>query len=406
MTSNGWAFSIVDSVIIPHAHRIQTLSCMIHGNREVVKFLKIAEGLFSILESVEICFVNTWERPISSFPVADCLDFTALRTSPCLRHATFHLLNGLHPIDLHLPWSQISTLNLGTIAMPVDTFIRILHASTWQLEDGTFYVRFTKPLPPHLVLSRNCITMHALRMLHLRLLFPSRDHRIFSLLRLPALQRLRVEMYDQFQDWDVALYTQLLAASTKTLRDLRLEDYSPTASKIDGFKIRRRHRETTYEILTEFFRVIANIESLHLPMGLDIDAATANEIATYKLLPKLSMLDFSTVHGWPIVAMARRRHALWLAASLVEHPEFVTGSSAIGYYPGPPPKNILMQIPSSWSEQDERVLVEEAQALGAMGTTCTIKSTEQLPLPIHNPREIMRLRLLAWVDGVPSKDLI
>jgi hypothetical protein len=406
MTSNGWAFSIVDSVILPYAHRIQTLSCMIHGNREVLKFLKIAEGRLNILESIEICFVNTWERPVSSFPLANCLDFTALRTLPCLRHAIFHLLNGLHPIDLHLPWRQMSTLNLGTIAMPVDVFMKILHASTWQLEDGTFYVKFTKPLPPHLILSRHCVIMHALRALHLRLLFPSRDHRVFSLLRLPALQRLRVEMYDQFQDWDVALYTQLLAASTKTLRDLRLEDYTPTTSKIDGFKIRRRHRETPYEVLTEFFRVIANIESLHLPLGLDIDAATANEIATYRLLPKLSSLDFSTVHGWPILAMARRRHAFCLAASLAEHPEFVTGSSATGYYPGSPPTYISMQIPSSWSEQDERALVDEAQALGAMGTTCTIKRTEQLPLPIHNPREIMRLRLLAWVDGVPSKDLI
>jgi hypothetical protein len=179
---DGWAFSFVDLVIVPHVNQIKTLKCMVQGNDEIKKFLTIGEGRFSILESLDICFVNELLRQISYFPLEDCLKFTTLRTASCLRHATFHLVNGLHPIDLHLPWGQLSTLDLGTVAMPPDVFIKILHAATWRLEDANFYVRFSKPMHPRLKLSKRRVTMHALRTLRLRLHSPSQDTRLFSLL--------------------------------------------------------------------------------------------------------------------------------------------------------------------------------------------------------------------------------
>ncbi|KAF8169642.1 hypothetical protein BJ912DRAFT_1086699 [Pholiota molesta] len=306
---DGWAFSFVDLVIIPHVHQIQNLKCMVQGNTEIKKFLTVGEGRFSILESLDVCFVNTLLRQISYFPLEDCLKFTTLHTAPCLRHATFHLANGLHPIDLHLPWGQLSTLDLGTVAMPPDVFIKILHAATWRLEDANFYVRFRKPMHPRLKLSKRRVTMHALQTLRLRLHSPSRDQRLFSLLRLPALQKLYIEMYDysSYQNWDLPLYTKLLRASNKTLRELYLDDYPPHGSKNNGFIVRHRYRETSQQVLAKFFRTISNVENLHLPLGLDIDAATLNKMAAYTLLPRLSSLHLSSLHGWPLLAMARRR---------------------------------------------------------------------------------------------------
>jgi hypothetical protein len=394
---DGWAFSFVDLVIVQHVHHIQNLKCMVQGNNEIKKFLTIEEGRFSILESLDICFVNELLRQISYFPLEDCLKFTTLRTAPCLRHATFHLVNGLHPIDLHLPLGQLSTLDLGTVAMPPDVFIKILHAATWRLEDANFYVRFSKPMYPRLTLSKRRVTMHALRMLRLRLHSPSQDTRLFSLLRLPALQKLYIEMYDysSYQDWDLAMYTKLLGASNKKLRELYLDDYPPHGSKNNSFVVRRRYHKTTHQVLAKFFRAISNVENLHLPVGLDIDAATLDKMGSYTLLPKLSSLELGSVYGWPILVMARRRLQLFIDAS--------RAAAQAEYEPGParrpviafhPLTSIHVLIPQSWSVAEKRALVQEAQALGLFKITCAVQSTSTLPLPVVDLKDVMRARLL------------
>jgi hypothetical protein len=406
MDFNGWAFNIVGSVIVPHVHQIQKLKCTVYGNDEIKRFLRIGEGRFSILESLEVRFVNDSVGPISHFLLEDCVQFTALRTSPCLRHVTFHLLNGLHPLDLHLPWGQITTLNLGTVAMPVDVLTKILHAATWRLEQGNFYVRFTKPTHPGLKLSKYPVTMHALRTLHLLLHSPSQDKRLFSLLRLPALQSLCIEMFDYYQDWDIPLYTRLLRASKNTLQQLYMDEYPPHGSDTSGFVVRRRYRKTPHRVLAAFFRAIPNVENLHLPLGLEIDAVTLDKMASYTLLPKLSWLELSSVRGWPILAMAQRRLTLFVDASrAAAQLEFEPGPSrrpVIDFYP---PRCINILVPRCWSMERKRALIRAAQALGFLGIRCIIQSTDALPLPIVDPREVMRLRLLAWVDGVPRDDL-
>ncbi|KAF8194522.1 hypothetical protein BJ912DRAFT_1141392 [Pholiota molesta] len=404
---DGWAFSFVDLVIIPHVHHIQNLKCMVQGNNEIKKFLTIGESRFSILESLDICFVNELLRQILYFLLEDCLKFTTLLTAPCLRHATFHLVNGLHPIDLHLPWGQLSTLDLGTVAMPPDIFIKILHAATWRLEDANFYVRFSKPMHPRLTLSKRRVTMHALRMWRLRLHSPSQDTRLFSLLRLPALQKLYIEMYDysSYQDWDLPMYTKLLGASNKTLRELYMDDYPPHGSKNNSFVVRYRYRKITHQVLAKFFRVISNVENLHLPVGLDIDAATLNKMASYTLLPKLSSLELSSLHGWPILAMARRRLQLFIDASrAAEQAEFEPGPARRPVIAFRPPTSIHVLIPRRWSVAEKRALIQEAQALGLLGIACAVQSTSALPLPVVDLRDVMRARLLqlARIEGVPT----
>lgn len=314
--------------------------------------------------------------------------FNALRTVPHLRKATFHLLNGLHPIDLRLPWGQLTTLDLGTTAMPPEVFIKILHSAALHLEDGHFYVRFSKLHYPKCRLWRGGVKMHALRTLRLRLLYPSDDTRLFSLLRFPSLQRLWLEMHDTFQDWDLALYTKLLRASTKTLRRLHLIDYPSSGGKCAGFEVRQRYSETTPQTLEKFFQVISNVESLYLPLGIYIHAQIVDKIASYALLPMLNELDLCTINGWHILSMARRRHEHFSNASLANESELEIGSSQ-HHPPKPlaPLEYLYMQIPRcGYSARAKTALVQEAQALALLGITCNVLSSTLLPLPIIKPR--------------------
>ncbi|KAF8182529.1 hypothetical protein BJ912DRAFT_928558 [Pholiota molesta] len=391
MFCDGWAFSVVGSVIIPNIHRIRSLRCPVYHNNDIIQFLTMAEGQFSILESMEICLINTWDSPASSFSLDDCLLFNALRTAPRLRKATFYLLNGLHPIDLRLPWGQLTTLDLGTTAMLPEELIKILHSAALHLEAGHFCVRFNKLLCPKRVLWRSVVKMHALRTLRLRLLYPSVDTRLFSLLRFPSLQRLWLEMHDTFQDWDLALYTKLLRASTRTLRRLYLIDYPSSEGNSAGFKIKQRYSEITPQTLEKFFKVVPNVESLHLPLGIYIHPQIVDKVASYTRLPMLRELDLCTIHGWYILSMAKQRHEHFSNAALASASEFEVGSSQ-RHPPMPlvPLEYIYMQIPrSGYSVRAKRALVEEAQALALLGITCHVLSTTSLPLPIIKPTPVV-----------------
>jgi hypothetical protein len=381
MVCGGWDLSIVSSVIIPHIHRIKSLNCPIYEDRDIARFLRIGQGRFTILESMEICFIDTWDTPFSSFALEDCLQFTALRTVPHLRKVVFRLLNGFNPIDLSLPWGQLTTLDLGTTAMRPEVLVKILH-SALELEDGFFYVQFTRPNYPQLNLSRRHITMRPLRKLRLRLLYPSDDTRLFSILRFPSLQKLWIEMYDEFQDWNIPMYMEMLKASTQSLRQLSLSDFSPDEPNmaaqgiIESDAVRRRHRPTTYHTLERFFDVIAQVEVLYLPLGVNIHACTVEKMASCALLPRLRALELGTINGRHIISMARRRHLYAVDASLRPGVCRLCPMSL---------ESVTMFIPRH--SEDKAALVQDAQALEAVfGIRCCVQSTQMLPLPKMKPR--------------------
>ncbi|KAF8200091.1 hypothetical protein BJ912DRAFT_1139315 [Pholiota molesta] len=390
MICDGWTFSIVRSVIIPHIHRIKSLRCPIYGNGDIIKFMTIQEGPFSILESMEIYFVNTWDERVSSFIPEVSLRFNGLCSAPRLRNVTFRLLNNLRPIDLKLPWGQLTTLDMGTTAMEPKIFLKIMDSTSIQLEAGFFYVKFTRPPRAQHKLWKRPFIMHALQTLRVRLLFPSEDTRLFSLLRFPAPQLVWFEMHDQFQDWDLALYTKLLRASTKTLRILRLTDYpAPGTEPAQGIVaadselvIRRRHRETTYRSLERLFQLTPNLEQLNLPLGVYIHAPTLEKMASCALLPQLYSLELGAVNGWHVLSMVRRRHAAhcYLAQSFAPGPSQQT----MGYRLQPfGLRSVNVLIPRYGCSGDEQqALAAEARALRGLGIRCDVQNTDILPLPM------------------------
>ncbi|KAF8157679.1 hypothetical protein BJ912DRAFT_382905 [Pholiota molesta] len=178
-------------------------------------------------------------------------------------------------------------------------------------------------------------------------------------------------------------------------------------AEISGFVVKRRHHATPQHTLEALFTAVPRVDKLHLPPGVYIPAETAAQMGVYALLPELFYLEGSALDARPILAMARSRHALFLAAAPGpdEDSEFEEGSSQQPMRSLGPPTTIDLLVPRDRPADEKAAVVAEAQALGMLGIACTILSTDMLPLPVIDPRELMGSRLLAWVKGVPKEYL-
>ncbi|KAF8964572.1 hypothetical protein BDZ97DRAFT_1815717 [Flammula alnicola] len=369
MVTGGWSFSIVNWIIRPNAERIKSLTCLLYG-QDIETFLNIQEGRFRVLEAVDIAFMNTGPTLLSSFTMAQWLNFTVFRSLPYIRKVTLHILNGLHPFDLRLPWRQLTALDMGTTAMPPDVFIKIIGEARSSLRDAFFQIRFHKPAFPELRLAPREITLKKLETLRLRLIYPTQDPRLFALLRFPNLRDLYIEMHDVFQDWDMEMYTDILRRSTKSLRYLRLSDFSRQGSNTPPPN--RRHRDTSYHELERFFTVVRNINFLHLPLSVHVHASTVEKLATGELLPRLTALELGSINGKDVVSMVKRRNERVLSHSLAPGP-----SSSICTYLSV----LYLAIPrSSCGPEEKRDFDKEVEVLRSLGVICRIEPTDGIPL--------------------------
>ncbi|KAF8179182.1 hypothetical protein BJ912DRAFT_1128466 [Pholiota molesta] len=390
MGPHNWVFSIVYAVILPTIGRIRRLTCPIHTNNDISAFLRIPQGRFSALESIEVAFVDTWDEPISWFDLDTCLEFNALRTAPQLRNVTAHLFNGLHPIDLHLPWDQLTCLDLASAAMTPEVFVKIMRCGARRLEEGYFHVRFSMLLCPQRVLSQATITMDRLQTLRLRLMYPSNDRRLFSILRFPILHSLTIYMFDIRQHWNVSHYTNLLRASKNTLQQLHVFDFQPpelrifrTAQNVQfGYPpLSRQYHHTTHRTLEELFEITPNVESLTLPLSLPIHVRTAEKLATCALLPRLRELVLGAT-------IESAQHMLSVINGRHNYVSLGVGSSGIGHPPSSSPRPTVIRSLDLWVPEHQYTfntalaLDQQSQLLASLGIMVDIHPTTALPLPI------------------------
>ncbi|KAF8187100.1 hypothetical protein BJ912DRAFT_1042863 [Pholiota molesta] len=390
MGPHNWVFSIVHAVVLPTIGRIRRLTCPIHTNNDISAFLKIPEGRFSALESIEVAFVDTWDEPISWFDLDTCLEFHVLRTAPQLRNVTAHLFNGLHPIDLHLPWDQLTSLDLASTAMTPEVFVKIIRCGARRLEEGYFHVRFSRLLCPQRVLSQTTVTMDRLQTLRLRLMYPSNDRRLFSILGFPVLHSLTIYMFDRRQHWNVSHYTNLLRASKNTLQQLHLFDFQPpglrifrTAQNVQlGYPpLSRQYRHTTHRTLEELFEITPNVESVTLPLGLPIHVRTAEKLATCTLLPRLQVLVLGAT-------IESAQHMLSVLNSRHNYISLGVGRSAEVRHPTEEPSPAIIRSLGLWIPYHlytfnmALVLDQQSQVLASLGIMVDIHPTTALPLPI------------------------
>ncbi|KAF9474745.1 hypothetical protein BDN70DRAFT_996866 [Pholiota conissans] len=387
MIYDGWQFSIVDSVVIPQIRRIKSLTTPIYSDAEIFKFLTIPQGEFLILESLELCLINTLERPASSFAPLQSLHFSTLRSIPLLRRAMIYILNGMRPNELNLPLSQLVSISLAGATILPSELIHILRSAS-QLEQAFFYIGFTMPSHRHEALAIGAVEMRKLRTLRLRLLFPNRDKRLFSLLRFPVLRHLWIDIYGDFQHWHIPIYTRLIKASTNSLRELRLTDFNyhnpgELDDDVDEVGLERRYSEIPPHSIEALFEVIRNVESLFLPVGILLHASTLNKIASCALLPYLEEIEVGALSAWPILSMIRyRRTRAVMSASLgASH-----ASDVLLPAPDDKPlaefKYIYILIPfQGLTVAEEDALAEEMEDLESLGIVCRILATPILPLP-------------------------
>ncbi|KAF8958237.1 hypothetical protein BDZ97DRAFT_1842455 [Flammula alnicola] len=304
MLYGGWDFTVIDSIIIANAERIKTLRCPLYGPQSIEAFLNIEGGRFRSLEAVDIGFMNSAKVRHSSFTIEQWLNFTVFRSLPNIRQVTLRLLNGLHPFVLHVPWGQLTKLDMGATAMTPEVFIKIMREVSSSVKYASFQIKFTKPAYAQLRLAPSEVTVKKLESLQLRLIYPTQDLRLFSLVRFPKLKDLWIGMHGTFQDWDMGIYANLLRRSTKSLRRLWLSDFPGPifdTSPENGRWVapNRRRPETSYR----------ELENLHLPLSIQIHAPTIEKL--------LTTLECGSINGKHVLSMVRRRNERVLSPSPV-----------------------------------------------------------------------------------------
>ncbi|KAF8958683.1 hypothetical protein BDZ97DRAFT_1840854 [Flammula alnicola] len=379
MVYGGWDVTVIDSIIIANAERIKTLTFPLYGPRSIETFLKLKADASGRWRRA-----NVWH---SSFTIEQWLNFTVFRSLPNIRQVTLRLLNGLNPFNLHVPWGQLTKLDMGATAMTPEVFIKLIREAS-SVKYASFQIKFTKPAYPQLRLAPSEVTVKKLEILQLRLVYPTQDPRLFFLVLFPKLKDLWIEIHGTFRDWDMGLYTNILRRSTKSLRRLWLSDFPGPIFVTSPENARwvapnRRRPETSHRELEKFFGVIRNINSLHLPLGIHIDAPTIEKLVTGELLPQLTTLGCGSINGKHVLSMVRRRNERVLDPSPVPGTSSYSNHKRVYSSPCASLSYLYLVIPRSSCGPEERQDFEkELEVLRSVGVECYIELTDVLPLKI------------------------
>ena len=298
--------NIFKFVIRPLAYRVRFLSCSI--TKETLKVLFGGNQVrFPVLEAIDVAVNCDLNGTITSrLPVSGSIDLSAFRHAPRLRDAKLHILGGIHPADLKLPWGQLTRLDLGNTCVLVHTFMKIMEESAL-LEDGAFCISFARYYDGQATRLRR-ISIPLLRCLRLTLFEPSQDARIFGSLHIPLLEVLRVERNEPGQAIrDMTIYETLLAGMDANIKHVTIAEF---AIPMTNWFIPRliRSQRMTYQLLDGVFRSCGQLTTLFLGPGIFIHPLVVEKMATGEFLPLLEQLGVNSVHGWDIIWMVQKRN--------------------------------------------------------------------------------------------------
>ena len=262
---------------------------------------------FPALEAIDIAVNCDLNGTITSrLPVSGSIDLSAFHCAPCLRDTKLHILGGIHPADLKLPWGQLTRLNLGHTCVQVHTFMKIMEEFVF-LKEGAFCVSFVRYYNGQATRLRR-VSIPLLRRLHLRLFEPSQDVRMFRSLHIPLLEVLWVERDKPGQAIrDMTIYETLLAGVDANIKHVTIAEYP---IPITSWFIPRlvRSQRMTYQRLDGVFCSCDHLTTLFLGPGIFIHPLIVNKMATGEFLPLLEQLGVNSVHGWDIIWMVQRRN--------------------------------------------------------------------------------------------------
>jgi hypothetical protein len=311
--------TVLENIVFPAARRAKCLSLPFCSTHAAEAFLTAPAGRFYFLESVEICFPKCGQSEVAGTAKSGMKiskPITVFQNLPFLRCASIIMHNGLNPLTLLLPWYQLTMINMRFTTIHPKVFRTILSKSSPSLTTGFFTIKFSpKKRSPSSYTNQDRlpkIVAPALKHLHLRLIDPSLDCDIFTRIRLPALIRFWVDLYDSNAGWMMNIYQPLLRSSSNTLEtlaflDLRGFDYADDGSTVhlDG---PRRNTPRIQQDLWSFFSNFPMVRVLRLPVGLYIPQAAMELISLGKLLPRLEILEVASSTGVDILTMVKDRN--------------------------------------------------------------------------------------------------
>lgn len=374
--SGGWGFLRVNSILELCHLRTKSLTCMLNSRRDMDAFLSLPPGTFPTLQYIKISFVNTISPTHTS---VRNLPASAFWGALSLKTAIFHRIHGLNPMKLRLPWTEVTHLDLGGTPMSPSTFIKVMRYTSYTLHTAFIFVELNGPLDTALMaLSENSIPFQVLTTLRLRLAYPNLDWRILSLLHIPCLVNLRLEMVDISQRWAVSHIARLLLPSSGSLQQLHLSDF-----RLSGHPLVRIHQETTHTELYSLLNIVPKIDTLRLPISIPMHATTIDSIASGEILKNMSTMECSYSNIWHGLSLVRRRRDL-ARMSLREQ-----GCSTAERSAGPVSSidSLSLWVPSHQCNMEEIFAVNaERQILVSEGFVghIHIHPTTDLPLPFSD----------------------
>jgi len=301
--------SIFELVIRPRAHRVYYFSCSITKDSLRILFSGLDPVHFTVLRVIDVAVICDLNGTIGSrLPVSGSIDLSGFQRAPSLQYATLHVLDGIHPNDLKLPWSQLTRIDLGNTSVQVHIFLKILEEST-SLEDGVFCISFIRCYDGQATRLRR-ISIPVLRMLHLRLVEPSQDLRLFESLDIPFLEELWVEREEVGRARrDMMIYETLIRSMNANIKHVTIGEYSIPTTRWFIPRLNRSPR-ITYQHLDGVFRSCCHLTSLFLYPGVFVEPLVLEKMATGEFLPLLEQLGISSVKGWDIIWMVEKKNFL------------------------------------------------------------------------------------------------
>ena len=304
--------NIFNFVVRPHAPRIWFLSCCVTKSN-LRTFFGPSHVHFLFLQAINVAVIgNPVEAVASQIPAKDSIDLSVFQCAPLLRQASVQILDGVHPLDLRLPWGQLTRIDLGQTSIHVRKFAYIMEQSLL-LEHGVFYINFLRVYAGQRTTLRK-ISIPRLRQLRIRLVQPSRNTRIFRKifrqLEMPSLNELwveREELQVRYGIRSTRIYEPLLANLSATLKRLTISEHSIPQS---GCYIPRLNQSSQllYQDVGGALHKSQNLTSLSLCPGVFVNSLILDELASGELLPLLEELEVSSVTGWDIILMVGRKN--------------------------------------------------------------------------------------------------
>jgi len=317
--------NIFNHVIRPRAPRVWFLSCCVTKD-DLKTFFGPGRVRFFFLQAIDIAIIGNPAGAVATqIPAKGSINLSAFQCAPLLRQASLRILDGVHPVDLCLPWGQLTRIDLGQTSIHIHTFNYIMKQSLL-LEDGVFYVDFLRLYAGQPTTLRK-ISIPRLRQLRIRLVQPSRDmrifHKIFSKLEMPSLNELWVEREELGHAIrDTRIYEPLLTNLSATLERLTISEHSIPQSGCYIPRLKRSSR-LTYQNVDGALRTSQNLTSLSLCPGVFVNPLVLSKMASGELLPFLERLQVSSVNGWDIIFMVGTKN---FASTF---PEYASSSSAV-----------------------------------------------------------------------------